>query len=46
MKYSKPEIVAMGSTLAVVQAEFKPQAGMFDNFYGPGVTANAYQADE
>ncbi len=46
MIYSKPQIAAMGSTLVVVQAQLKPQTGMFDNLYGPGVTANAYEADE
>ena len=46
MKYNKPQIAAVGSTLVVVQAQLKPQMGVLDNIWGPGVTANAYEADE
>lgn len=46
MRYEKPEVTPMGPALKCVQGSEKPQAGVFDNLYGPGITADAYEADE
>jgi hypothetical protein len=44
MKYEKPEVVAVGSALAAVQAHGKPMSGNWDNI--EYLTTTAYEADE
>jgi len=46
MTYNKPTIVAVNSALVAVQSQLKPQSGLADSVFGPGITANAYEADE
>ena len=46
MKYEKPELIEMGPAVECVQGPEKPHAGVFDNVYGPDITADAYEADE
>ena len=44
MKYSKPELVELGSAIASVQAHGKPLMGTTDSV--PRETIPAYEADE
>jgi hypothetical protein len=44
MKYSKPEIVTLGSAISAVQSNGKPNAGSNDSV--PKETIPAYEADE
>jgi len=44
MKYSKPEVVQLGTAIASVQAHGKPLPGSLDNV--PRETIPAYEADE
>ncbi|MGO9520065.1 MAG: hypothetical protein ACLPND_23760 [Candidatus Korobacteraceae bacterium] len=44
MKYSKPEVVVLGSALDFVQSVNKPNPNIHDTF--KDLTASAYEADE
>lgn len=46
MKYEKPEVVSLGSTLDAVKIMEKDQAGVKDSSLGENYTADAYEADE